>query len=241
VSRVPRPRHFSALPPPPPPPPSSCHHPPHSTNRRHQPVSPASSDPLRYARCPVPPPLCSLTLPPAVYASAAAAAHRRCPRSRLHPPRQRAAAAGPCPRASSTPRYARCRRCRSCFPNPPQTTRVPPLVVRAPGIPVPGTTSAAAAPAAASTRRQSRHRPPPPTTPPGTCTTRYCLPSPPYRSRETSRPLEGDLAPLILISPSPPPGTEACHYYFNSLLSFGAANNFLINFFFFFLIFKNSV
>jgi hypothetical protein len=57
--------------------------------------------------------------------------------------------------------------------------------------PPPGTTSAAAAaaaPAAASTRRQSRHRPPPPTTPPSTCTTRYCLPSPPYRSRATSRP-----------------------------------------------------
>jgi hypothetical protein len=35
--------------------------PPHSTSRRHQPVSPASPGPLMYARCPVPPPLCSLT------------------------------------------------------------------------------------------------------------------------------------------------------------------------------------
>jgi hypothetical protein len=78
--------------------------------------------------------------------------------------------------ASSAPRYARCRRRRSCFPNPPQTTRVPPpspLVVRAPGIPALGTThtATAAAPAALSIRRPSRHRPPPPTTLPGTCTT----------------------------------------------------------------------
>jgi hypothetical protein len=47
--------------------------PPHSTSCHHQPVSPASPGPLRYAHCPVPPPLCSLT-PPAVYASATAIA-----------------------------------------------------------------------------------------------------------------------------------------------------------------------
>jgi hypothetical protein len=210
-------------PPPPPPPPCSCHYPPHSTSCRHQPVSPASPGPLRYARYPVPPPLCSLTPPRSTRVSpppppparapgprprhSPCRRHRRCPRNRLHPPQQRAAAAGPCPRASSTPRYVRCRHRRSCFPNPPQTTRVPllpPLVVRAPGIPAPARPLPPLLPQLLQPvngegidhRHLPRHQ------------VRVCRALPTARGRSRA---------LILISSSPPPGTEACHIIMKKL------------------------
>jgi hypothetical protein len=110
--------------------------PPYSTSRRCQPVSPASPDRFRYARCP-PPPLCSRTpprrpqaraLPPPPVVRAPGIPFRiystpppSPPPPRLPPPpptnnnRRRQ----PVPPASSTPKCARCRRRRRrswCMP-----------------------------------------------------------------------------------------------------------------------------
>jgi hypothetical protein len=203
VSRVPRPRHFSALPPPPP---CSCHHshtaPAAATSPYHRlrPV-PSGTRAARRRRCaPSPPPRSTRVQPPPPPEARALRPcpryslcrhRRRCPRSCLRPPQQRAATASPCPRASSTPRYARCRRRRSwCVPRVfPPPARPPPL----PPSRLPRLLQSDDR-VGIGHRHLPRHQV-------RALLTIVCRALPTARGRPRA---------LILISSSPPPGTEAC-------------------------------